>query len=358
MTDTYQQQLDTKVAALGRALASFDAPPLAIYPSTASGYRMRCEFRIWHDDAKADYIMFEKGGRGRYTVKQFAPAAPAIQALMPKLIAYINAHDTVARRLFRVDFLCTLSGESMITLVYHRKLDEQWQAAARDMHHAWGVHIIGRSKGQKIVIGNDHLSETLSVLGATYKYRQIEGSFTQPNARVNEQMIGWACERAEALDGDLLELYCGNGNFTVPLARRFGRVLATEVSKTSIAALQWAINANNANNIEHARLSAQEMTLALDKVRPFRRLAHIDLDSYKFSTIFVDPPRAGVDAETMALVQRFEQVLYVSCNPLTLVENLETLKPTHRIVAAAAFDQFPFTEHLEAAVLLQRRSLK
>ena len=158
--------------------------------------------------------------------------------------------------------------------------------------------------------------------------------------------------------GDLLELYCGNGNFTLPLSRLFRQVLATEVSKTSVHAAQWNIAANHCPNVRIARLSAEEFTEAMQGTRSFRRLREqeISLTDYRFSTVLVDPPRAGVDDATLALLQRFDRILYISCNPHTLRANLETLCRTHRIVRRALFDQFPFTPHIESSVLLVRRN--
>ena len=99
------------------------------------------------------------------------------------------------------------------------------------------------------------------------------------------------------------------------------------------------------------------MAQAIDGVRAFRRLkkAQIDLGTYDFQTVFVDPPRAGMDVESCAMVQRFDRILYVSCNPNTLRDNLEQLYPTHRVTQFALFDQFPYTQHIEAGVLLERR---
>ena len=70
---------------------------------------------------------------------------------------------------------------------------------------------------------------------------------------------------------------------------------------------------------------------------------------------FVDPPRSGLDAETVKLVQGYERILYISCNPETLCENLKTLNQTHDVVRLALFDQFPYTPHMESGVLLIRR---
>ena len=78
----------------------------------------------------------------------------------------------------------------------------------------------------------------------------------------------------------------------------------------------------------------------MDKHRVFTRLKDIDLDSYRFSTIFVDPPRAGLDQQTLKLVKRFDNIIYISCNPQTLLNNLEEITQTHAISDLALFDQF------------------
>jgi tRNA (uracil-5-)-methyltransferase len=75
----------------------------------------------------------------------------------------------------------------------------------------------------------------------TYFYQQIESGFTQPNGFVCEAMLNWAVEHSKNLGNDLLELYCGNGNFTLPLAQNFRRVLATEISKPSTQSAQFNI---------------------------------------------------------------------------------------------------------------------
>jgi len=90
-------------------------------------------------------------------------------------------------------------------------------------------------------------------------------------------------------------------------------------------------------------------------VRPFRRLAHINLADYQFTTVLVDPPRAGLDADTIKLIQRFDNIVYISCNPDTLAANLQLLCETHTIIRTALFDQFPYTHHMESGILLKRK---
>jgi len=155
-------------------------------------------------------------------------------------------------------------------------------------------------------------------------------------------------------EGELLETYCGLGNFTIPLSKYFKRVLATEISKSSIKSAKENCKLNGVDNIEFVRLSASELTQALKGEREFRRLKDIDLDSYNFSTILVDPPRGGLDKDSLDLVSKFDNIIYISCNPKTLKRDLETIIKTHNIKNYALFDQFPHTEHIESGVFLRK----
>lgn len=205
-----------------------------------------------------------------------------------------------------------------------------------------------------MVVGRDYVREAFCVEESVFYYRQPEGAFSQPNGEVNQKMLNWAWKVMEQQQSDLLELYCGNGNFTMPLSRRVKGVLATEISKASIQAAQANMVENHIKNISLARLSAEELTQALSGVRAFRRLAGINLEDYDFRTIFVDPPRSGMDDRTCSLASRFDRILYISCNPETLVNNMKQLGVTHSIKSCALFDQFPYTEHMEVGVLLER----
>lgn len=354
---TYESQLAEKIARCKADFAPFDLPEPEVFRSAPRAYRVRAEFRIWLEGDRVHYAMFESNEEGRKLVvlDDFPPAAPPIAAAMPRLQAELEAEPVLKRKLFQVEFLATLSGELLVSLVYHRRLDAEWEAAAHALAARLGVQLIGRSKGQKIVLERDWVLEAFELDGRTLRYQQVEGSFTQPNAGVNRQMLGWARARVAEVGGHLLELYCGNGNFTIALAPLFGRVLATEMSKTSVYSAQYNLEANAVENVAMVRMSAEEISDALAGGREYRRMRGVDLASYNFTTLFVDPPRAGLDPGTLELARRFEHVLYISCNPETLRDNVAALQSTHRIAAAAAFDQFPYTHHLECGLLLVRR---
>lgn len=358
----YQEQLAEKVDRLNEMFASYNVPELEVFESPEQHYRMRAEFRVWHEGEDLYYIMFNQETREKYRVNQFPAASRLINDLMPLLVEAMKDNESLRRKLFQVDFLSTLSGEVLVSLLYHRQLDEEWTKHAKALKQrlndeGFNLNIIGRARKMKIVLDRDYVIEKLDVNGKPYVYQQVENSFTQPNGKVAEKMLEWAVDCTQESSGDLLELYCGNGNFSLALAQNFDRVLATELAKPSVESAQYNIKANNIGNVQILRLSAEEFTQAIEGKREFRRLkdAGVDLNSYNCNTIFVDPPRAGMDIDTCKMVQGYERIMYISCNPETLKENLDVLCETHKVTRFALFDQFPFTHHMEAGVLLERK---
>lgn len=354
--ERYDEQLQAKRERLIELLQPFDAPAPEVFASPVEHFRLRAEFRLWYEAGQPHYAMFEPGDKRQpILIEQLPIASRRINALMMPLLEACQAEPELGHRLFQVEFLTTLSGEALVTLCYHRPIDEQWDAPARQLAEQLGILLIGRSRGRRRVLERDYVVEQLQVDGRTWRYQQIEGGFTQPNGSVNQHMLSWALDAAGHNQDDLLELYCGNGNFTLPLSTRFRRVLATELSKSSVRSALENIADNQVENVTLVRLASEEVTQALTGVREFRRLQGIDLGDYDFGTVFVDPPRAGLDPATLQLVKGYRRILYVSCNPETLAANIAELHSTHRIVRCALFDQFPYTHHMESAVLLERR---
>ncbi len=361
LASRYAQELTQKTEKLQAMLAPFNTPSLSVYPSQPQHYRMRAEFRIWHEGDDLFHIMFDQASKQRYRVDNFPTASLLINQMMQALLPLLKVSPVLRNRLFQIDYLSTQSGKIIVSLLYHKTLTEEWENAARQLRsqlqvQGFDLQLIGRASKQKVCLDHDYIDETLTVNGKSFISRQVENSFTQPNAGINEQMLSWTLDCTKnSQDDDLLELYCGNGNFSVVLAQNFRQVLATEIAKPSVEAAQFNIQANHIDNLQIIRMSAEDFTLAMQGVRAFYRLRNVDLSSYHCRTILVDPPRAGLDPATIKLVQNYDRILYISCNPNTLVENLSELCTTHRIEKAALFDQFPFTSHLETGVWLIRK---
>lgn len=359
----YQSLLAEKVAKIKQLFSEFALPTISIYSSPTRHYRMRAEFRIWHNKEELYHVMYDPISKKRIRIDSFPVASLLINQAMNKIVPLLKLSGILREKLFQIDYLSTLSEQLLITLIYHRKLEPEWIIAAKKLkdtlvEQGINVNIVGRASNQKICLDQDHIEEKITLLGKEYIYRQVENSFTQPNAVINIAMLSWVINATKGMSGDLLELYCGNGNFAIALAQNFDKVLATEIAKTSVKAAQYNIAINNLVNVNIVRLSAEEFTDAMNGVRTFKRLNGICLTEYQFNTVLVDPPRSGLDSETLSMVAKYDTIIYISCNPLSLQENLSVLIRTHTIKTLAIFDQFPYTAHLETGIILKKKVIK
>jgi 23S rRNA (uracil1939-C5)-methyltransferase len=173
--------------------------------------------------------------------------------------------------------------------------------------------------------------------------------FIQVNAELNQRMVTRALELLDPQPGEsVLDLFCGLGNFTLPLARRAGRVLGIEADAVLIEKAR--------HNARHNQLQNAEFRLA--------NLYSPDMPdpwgAEHFDKWLLDPPRTGA----VEMVKRLpvdgepRRILYVSCNPGTLARDSEALVHAkgYRLVAAGVMDMFPQTSHVEAMALFERSS--
>ena len=347
---------------------------------TNGGFRMRAVFGV-HLDGPIDarYSMVEVLGtstlpsgkiykeKKTVLVDSFPMGSDAMRAAMPSVRSLVERDDAnLRRRLFQVEFLTATSGDVVVTMCYHRKLDEEWVKAAEGMreemnrmHPQLNVSIVGRANRMRKVIGNAFVMENVHLDGTVLKYKQLEGQFAQPNAQIATEMLKFArsCCAPSSNTNDFLELYCGNGHFTVALSSFFRTCLSTEISKTNIAAARENIEMNGIKNTHVVRLSAEEVVQAIDGERVFTRLkdTQLDLTTLNIKTVLVDPPRAGCGPEVSKMLQRFENIVYISCNVETLAEDMLILSETHDMKRFAVFDQFPYTPHLECGAYLVKK---
>lgn len=180
------------------------------------------------------------------------------------------------------------------------------------------------------------------------RYRYDAGSFFQANrdllpALVDEALRSAAPDDASA-NGLALDLYCGVGLFTLPLARRFARVIGVEAHR---GAARYAVR-----NLRDAGLT----NTRIEPVAVARWLATHAAGLAPAEFVLLDPPRTGAGAETMAgiLALRPAHVAYVACDPATLARDLRPLLAGgYRLTRVAALDMFPQTHHVETVAHLE-----
>ena len=398
--DEYEALLARKVARLRIlvecACGRVGLPEVEVFESPKSHFRMRANFNIWLDrpprreEGVAEepldwyYAMFDptvEGGKKRPVceIKTFPRGTVFLNTLMDSVRCVLKKPEfaVLSKLLFEVRFVCTKTEQAVIVLLYHRPLVENWAELATkaldEINPDKSKHIvklIGRSNKVKVVVGgeDDIIEEKLTVTQEgrfrdVFLY-QTEGAFSQPNAAVCEKMLNWVLDITASpswRERDLLELYCGGGTFTVVLCDNFRSVLATEISKASVLLAERCFKRNEKTNVKVARMSSEEFELAMSTTsgREFRRLAEKSIDvrkDFDFGTVFVDPPRAGLDPATCKLLTSFDNIIYISCNPETLARDIDIILKTgmFSVQRLAAFDQFPYTEHLEGGVFLTK----
>lgn len=173
--------------------------------------------------------------------------------------------------------------------------------------------------------------------------------FVQVNAAINQSMVARAIELLEVAPTDrVLDLYCGLGNFTLPLARRAGEVVGVEGD----AGLIGRARANAAaNGVANARFHVGDLSVPPDKTLPWMRGG--------YDKVLLDPPRVGA-REVLSAVAHLapRRLVYISCHTGSLARDLGVL--THelgfRLRAAGVLDMFPHTTHVESMAILDRES--
>lgn len=352
----YDEQLEIKAERIKSSFEPFYKGELEIFASDEMGYRSRAEFGLWHEGDELFYTMGGANG-DKVKIKECPKVSEKIASLMPLLLASLKANEKLKSKIFGVEFIAT-NAECLAVLLYHKKLDGlsgELASLAKELN----IKLVARSRGQRLFFAPNDLEDELLITkleldNKSYIYKFSEGAFIQPNAKVNQKMIGWAL-KCISKPADLLELYCGYGNFTIALSTKFNQVLATEISKQAIKSALINAKINGVSNIKFLRMDADELMSAFRGEREFNRLKEIDLKSYNFSHILVDPPRAGLSSSVIDFIKNFSNIIYISCNPATLKRDIELLDDKFKIKKMAFFDQFAHTNHAECGVLLSKK---
>jgi 23S rRNA (uracil-5-)-methyltransferase RumA len=192
----------------------------------------------------------------------------------------------------------------------------------------------------RTLYGNSFYFEEM--LGLRFKVGAF--SFFQTNVEAVERLCETVFSWMPPLDGKtVFDLYCGAGVITQALAKRAGRAVGIEISGEAVGAARENAAANGLANCSFIEGDVLERIDALAGERP--------------DFVVLDPPRAGVHPKALEKIAglRADALLYISCNPKSMMENLRAMNGLYGVKCVQAFDNFPFTGHTEAAALLELR---
>jgi 23S rRNA (uracil1939-C5)-methyltransferase len=171
--------------------------------------------------------------------------------------------------------------------------------------------------------------------------------FVQVNSEINRQMVAQVLELLDLQPGhNVLDLFCGLGNFTLPLAQRCNRVCGIEVDQAMLTRARSSASANGIDNTDY---------FCADLTRP-------DPDAswmrQRYDRILLDPPRSGA-LEVTQIIERFDasRILYVSCQPSSLVRDAAIIcAQGYRMSRLGIMDMFPQTAHVEAMAVFESQA--
>lgn len=328
------------------SLKPFYQKKIDVYLSPPIHYRMRCEFSYKNNS----YVMFDKNN-DYILMDKFNIVSESIYNIQPKLLKLINENQIISKNLFQVNFRSNNDGDILVTLIYRKPINDDLCKSIDRIGKSLGIMINVRSKKKLYKTHAIDFYERFNSKSLNLKIFQSDKTFFQPNKYIYPKMYEFI-ENIIDSPRDLLELYCGVGSFSLPLSHKFKKVFASENNRESINMLNKSLVINNITNVCVARLNAEEV-IEVFSGKKFNRMKDIKIDEYSFSHILVDPPRCGLDNNVIKLINNFENLIYISCNPDTYINDLKLLK-NFKIKDIAIFDQFTNTDHLEIVSILQK----
>jgi 23S rRNA (uracil1939-C5)-methyltransferase len=308
-------------------------------------YRRRARLGVKHVEAKGRVLVgFRERSAALITdMRHCSVLAPPVDTALEPLSELIGA-STLARRIPQIEVAIGDEHGALVLRVLDAPAPRD-EAAFRELGARFGLDVYIQPGGPGTVrpLGAARtLSYSLADFGVTLEFAPTD--FIQINAHVNARMVAAAVAAAELRSNDrVLDLYCGLGNFTLPLAKRAAEVFGVEGDAALVA--RAAANADR-NGLRNARFLA----------------ANLDEEEWGFyrepwDVVMLDPPRTGAAAAVARLTaHKPRRIVYVSCHPGTLARDAQALVDSgaYRLANARILDMFPQTHHVEVMAVFDR----
>ncbi len=341
-----RQVLRDNLRRIGHVEPDEELPPLT---GDAWGYRRKGRLSVRFVEKKGRTVVGFRETNPRFVAELQAchTLVPHIGMKLPEITAVVESLDG-KRTIPQIEFI---AGDAHVALVFRHlePLSADDVARLRAFAQGSGFAVFLQPGGLETV----HplwpetavpLSFAIPAHDVVLDFRPLD--FIQVNAGLNEKMIDATLALLDPQPGDrVLDLFCGLGNFTLPLARRAGRVVGVEGDAGLVARARANAARNALGNVEfHAADLAKDLS-----GEAWMRDG--------FDKLLLDPPRAGA-AEVLAQLplKGIDRIVYVSCHPGSLARDAGFLvrERGYRLVSAGAMDMFPQTAHVESIALFER----
>jgi len=344
------QQVSMKQAAVLEQLERWGGvTPKRVVPpilSSSEAYRRTARLGVWYEaDGSVTLGFRQRHSKTLVQVDACLVLAPSLNRLLAPLKHWLTELRAV-KAVTHIELIDSTQGSAMVVR-NTKKLAEADLVNLAELARQHQVQVwlqSGEGSGLQDLSGaavDPRLSYRLPAFDVTLAFHPQD--FTQVNAQVNEQMVAQAVEWL-ALKGTerVLDLFCGIGNFTLPIARRCAEVVGME-----------AVDSMVQRGRENA--AAQQMTnvqfIAADLAKTSENRLHQTCG--KIDAVLLDPPRDGAKEIITKLHQLSpKRIVYVSCNPATLARDAKVLVDAgYQLDSVGVMDMFPHTGHVESMAL-------
>ncbi|MEE4240313.1 MAG: 23S rRNA (uracil(1939)-C(5))-methyltransferase RlmD [Desulfopila sp.] len=353
---SYPEQVQLKKEILEELFAAFPVTVPPFVPSPEQfGYRQRIRLQLRND--KIGFYAFRS--REIAEIEACLLAHPLINTVLREVSPKKEFH-LLCRNSTAVEFLYNPATES-VTLLFHYlrpprpsdtktalQLTEKTESLERIFFQGEKFPLHGPFSSSA---NHNRESKTFSQTindrynGITHTFLWEVGGFCQVNLRQNQQLVDYVIQKAAPTKNHhLLDLFCGMGNFSIPLAHSGGSLTGVESQGAAIRCA--AINSMTAGLKNTEFIKGHVDTVCA-------RLKH---QGRIFDTTLVDPPRQGLtDLPPTLAALASHTILYISCDPSTLVRDVTALLDLNfQLVEIQPFDMFPQTHHIETVVILEK----
>ena len=346
---SYEQQLAIKNAQLQRLFAPLQGRQERLIKwekpvsAGAEHYRHRARFSVTANKKGVLLGFKQSSSHQLIDVETCLIADNQINALLPAVRALLTGLQS---RSSIVECVLSVDSSANVSLIFVSKYElvesDYQQLAAYSSVNAVAMQVSLHSRyydaplfQSGLEVFNYQVDEQL-----TLNYQATD--FTQVNPAINQLMIGQVLSWLDVSKSDnVLDYFCGVGNLTLPIAREVNQVVGYELVKSMVDKASANACGNSISNAGFRQIDLFSDEVAIQK---------------GFNKVVLDPPRAGAaNLCSKQLPAEVECVLYISCNPSTLVRDAEFLQQQgFTITRASLLDMFPHTKHIESMLLMQR----
>ena len=315
---THEDEVEYKVNALKEILkrnAVIDANVSTIISNNELGYRNKLSLKV----ENYEFGFYKEESHEFIKIDECPLASLAIRNIF-KLKEYLKFKEgnILIRSNFNDEIIIKINSESSVDLNIE-KLKEH-------------IKLVGIIINEKVIYGEDYFIEQVH----NYFYKVNINSFFQINLNILDKVINLLRKKEY---NTVADLYCGVGTLGIPLKKQ--KLYGIEIVKEAVI-----------DAIYNAKINKQDNKYLLGSAEAINKI------NAKIDTIIIDPPRAGLNKKTLDFLINYQSdnLIYMSCNPMTLAKNLKSLSTVYNIEEVFYLDMFPRTKHIECVSVLSRKA--